>query len=167
MITTIGGAHGDIEGRMILADNNPLIRSSTPLKTWVQLAVHAVQSDPPHRHQYRIQRRVRQGVKHCLFQSKGAYSWISTVATSLDLRLLEHQDLQLGHHRWLSPVTMVLPMVAQPGVVRYLPRIIHLLRGIIIMEMTALLPSRPRRSQPDLSSVLVAQIDLAIHDLQS
>ena len=42
IITTIGDAHGDIEGRIIFADNNPLIRSPNIPEMWVQPAVHAI-----------------------------------------------------------------------------------------------------------------------------
>ena len=67
MITTIGGAHGDTEGRMIFADINPFIRSAKIFKTCVLPAVHAVKLDWRKRPRYRIPHRVLHVVEHYLF----------------------------------------------------------------------------------------------------
>ena len=127
MITTIDNAHVDVEGRIILSNNNLSIKSANFPRNLDATGRKrcAIELSPPTSNH--IRPRVLQGVKHFLLQSIDGDFFILIVETCIFLQLTVYQDRLFGHRRTLSSSKVLPPPAVRLDVDLHLPRIIELL----------------------------------------
>ena len=100
MTITISEAQGDVDGRMIMAENNPLIRSANFSRNLgaTGLTRCEIGLDPQTSMSQRL--LVLREVTFYLFLEVNDVSSKSIVATSFDPRTRIHLDFRFVYHRW-------------------------------------------------------------------